>query len=583
MNERAQINSAFNTIVDAYRHFAEVKYNKVAYTYKDYNNKNNIKESSITFGELDKRARSLAAYLLGRRAEGKRVIILFTFGLEYIEAYFGCLYAGAIPVPAYSPDASSFFSQRLHWMITDSQASFVLTTSVIKESIECEFIELITDYNLSWITLDTIIDDFSDKWNMPLIRKDSMAFLQYTSGSTSTPKGVIVTHSNLLHNISLIGSCFKPLLEKKTENLNAVIWLPPFHDMGLIGGILALPYHGVTVHLMSPFAFMQQPYRWLEAISNFRSQISAAPNFAFDYCIKNISEEQKQRLNLSSWKIVFNGAEVIKPIIMEEFTKVFEPFGFRKETFYPCYGLAESSLIVSGGLMEAKPIIKAFDKSALEENIVVECDYNEKNAKALVGCGTKLSDGEIIIVNPHTTSLCKSNELGEIWLKSPSISKGYWNNSKLTDETFKATITDTQDGPFLRTGDLGFIYEEELFITGRLKDLIIINGRDINPNDIEHTVEVIHPLFCMNNNAAFSIEIDEKEVLTLVQEVRSEFKGIEEEEVKSEVAKVIKEIYDIDIYDIIFIKRGSIRKTSSGKIQRRACKEDYLKKVLEII
>jgi acyl-CoA synthetase (AMP-forming)/AMP-acid ligase II len=578
-----QIRRKFNTVVDAYRYYAEVQGNKIAYTYQDYRRAGIADEKSITFGELDRKARSLAAYLSDRGAEGERVILLFTSGIEYVEAYVGCLYAGAIPVPAYPPNASRFFAPRLHSMIPDSQASFALTRSEIREAVESKFSEFVTQYDLSWIATDILTDDNSDAWRMPSVGIDSIAFLQYTSGSTSTPKGVIVTHGNLLHNIGLIGGCFKPLLEDDRENLSGVVWLPPYHDMGLIGGILALPYYGITVHLMSPFAFMQQPYRWLEAVSRFHSKISAAPNFAFDYCTKNISAEQKSTLDLSDWKIVFNGAEPINPATLDEFAKAFAPCGFRKETFYPCYGLAESSLIASGGALDAVPIVKSFDKTGLEENKVVACAKNEKNSRDLVGCGTKLSDGQIRIVDPQTFSACAQNAVGEIWLTSPSIAKGYWNNRELTETTFQAYLADRGEGPFLRTGDLGFIYEQELYITGRLKDLIIINGKNINPNDIERSVEVLHPLFCKNSTAAFSIEVAGEEAVVVVQEVERKFLPEMSEDAGNAVKKTIKEMYDLFAHDIVFITRGSIRKTSSGKIQRRACKEDYSRNLLAVI
>jgi acyl-CoA synthetase (AMP-forming)/AMP-acid ligase II len=567
-----------NTIIDAYRYYAEKKSDKTAYTYQNYRRSDVVEEDRITFGDLDRKARSFAAYLNDRGVRGERVILLFNVGLRYVEAYFSCLYAGAIPVPAYPPNASRFFAQRLHSMIPDSQVKFVLTTSDVKNIICSKFNEFITNYNLIWITIDTIEGDYSHYWMMPPISKHSIAFLQYTSGSTSTPKGVIVTHRNLVHNIELIIGCFQSLLSEGDENLNGVIWLPPYHDMGLIGGMLALPYCGLTVNLMSPFAFMQRPYRWLEAISRFGSGISAAPNFAFDYCVKNITEDQKQTLNLSKWRIVFNGAEPINPTTLEKFSKAFVTCGFRKKTFFPCFGLAESSLIVSGGDIKALPIVKVFDKSRLEENTVVECVCCIENARTIVGCGTKLDDGEIRIVNPYTSIECKSNTVGEIWLKGPSVAKGYWNKSEITKNTFQARIVNSGEGPFLRTGDLGFIYEGELFITGRLKDLIIINGRNINPNDIENYIETLNPMFNMHGNAVFSVESDGEEVLVIMQEVCwKEFTIGAITQVKREISKAVKEMFDLDVYDIVFIKQGSIKKTSSGKIKRKACKEDYLK------
>ncbi len=565
----------YNTIVDAYSHFAKEMANKVAYTYRNYSN-NEVDITSITFGELDRKARSLAAYLTEMKVLGERIVLLFQAGIEYIEAYFGCLYAGAIPVPAYPPSASRFFSPRLHSMIPDSGAKFVLTTSEIKKNIETKHGEFITEYALTWMTTDSLVEDFCSDWRMPAIDSNSIAFLQYTSGSTSVPKGVIVTHDNLLHNISLIGNCIKPAIEGDDHDKSGVIWLPPYHDMGLIGGILSMPCYGVTVHLMSPFAFVQKPFRWLEAISQNGSQVSAAPNFAFDHCVKSISPEQRGTLDLSCWKVVCNGAEPINPKSLDEFTKAFECCGFRKTTFFPCYGLAEASLIVSGGLVEVEPVVKVFNRNLLEDNIVEECGQDDKCARKIVGCGTRLGDEKILIVNPNTFEECDSNCIGEIWVKSPSIAKGYWNKSELTEETFNAHVAGNSEDSFLRTGDLGFIYEDQLYITGRLKDLIIIDGRNINPSDIERTSEIIHESFCKNSSAAFSIDVDGEEKLVVVQEIDRKAPSEIAEDLKTQVKSTIKEVYDLSVYDVVLVKRFSLKKTSSGKIQRRACKEDYL-------
>jgi acyl-CoA synthetase (AMP-forming)/AMP-acid ligase II len=401
-----------------------------------------------------------------------------------------------------------------------------------------------------------------------------------------------------MHNLDLIKKYFE--LSPKTRT---VIWLPAYHDMGLVGGVLQPLYCGYPVTLMSPLIFLQRPFRWLNAISRFRATTSGGPNFAYDLCVRKITPEQRATLDLSSWDLAFNGAEPINHETLDRFAKYFEPCGFRYEAFYPCYGLAEATLIVSGGLKAAPPIVQSFQSSALEQNKVVINAVHNESGRLLVGCGQTMAGQKIVIVDPVTLKPCPADEIGEIWVSGPSVTQGYWNRQNETNHTFKGYLRDTNEGPFLRTGDLGFLKDGELFVTGRLKDLIIIDGNNHYPQDIEWTVEVSHKALRPSGCAAFSINVQNKEQLVVVVEVEPRYRlnrspkskditndgnsrqrlPLDFNEVIKTIRKAVAEHHDLRVYDILLIKAGRILKTSSGKIQRHACKAGYLAGTLDIL
>jgi acyl transferase domain-containing protein/acyl-CoA synthetase (AMP-forming)/AMP-acid ligase II/alpha-beta hydrolase superfamily lysophospholipase len=533
---------------------------------------------SLTYGELDQRARAIAATLQSYNSTGERALLLYQPGLEFISAFFGCLYAGVIAVPAYPPRANRSV-ERLQAIVADAQAKFALTTATILETIENRLGE---DADFHLIATDKIENISAHQWREIHPTQEDLAFLQYTSGSTGVPKGVMVSHGNLLHNSKLINLAFGD-----TDESRAVSWLPPYHDMGLIGGILQPIYVGAFQVLMSPVSFLQRPLRWLQAISHYRATTSGSPNFAYQMCLEQITEQEKATLDLSSWTLAFSGAEPIRAETIELFSQHFQSCGFRKEAFYPCYGMAETTLLVSGSIRGRAPITKSLDKNALEQNKVV-CDSNAQETASIVGCGRVMEELEVVVAHPENLTTCQEDEIGEIWVAGESVAQGYWQRAGQTAETFHAHLADTGKGPFLRTGDLGFLQDGELFVTGRLKDLIIIRGRNHYPQDLEFTVSNAHPALRPDTGAAFAIDVAGEERLVVVQEVkRTSLRGLkkdsEREQVISAIKKAIAQNHDLQLYAIALLKTGSIPKTSSGKITRQACKSSFLEGKLDVV
>ncbi|MBD2153043.1 fatty acyl-AMP ligase [Leptolyngbya sp. FACHB-16] len=566
--------SGILTLVDLLRDRAQHQADRLAYTFLQ---DGETETGRLTYGELDRQARAIATYLQNLNASGSRAILIYSPGLEFITAFFGCLYAGVIAVPAYPPRRNQNMS-RLQAILSSSQSTIALTTTSIIASIEDRFAEEGELAQLQLVATDTINTSFAVNWQAPLISPNTLAFLQYTSGSTGTPKGVMVSHRNIMHNSNLIHQCFAD-----TPDSLGVSWLPPYHDMGLIGGILQPLYVGAPTLLMPPLAFLQKPMRWLQIISEFGVTTSGGPNFAFDLCARKVKPEQLETLDLSSWRVAFTGAEPVRADTLEQFAETFAPCGFRKEAFHPCYGMAETTLIVSGKTGAAAPSIQRVDTQALEKNqIRVGSDRSE--TRAIVGCGHSLSGLEVIIVDPENLTPCAANQVGEIWVAGDSVAQGYWNQAEQTEATFNAYNAGTEKGPFLRTGDLGFLLDGELFITGRIKDLMIIRGQNHYPQDIELTVEKSHPALSPASGAAFTVDVKGEERLVIVQEVeRSYLRKLNIKEVISCISHAITAEHGLQVYATVLVKLGSIPKTSSGKIQRHACRAQFLNGTLNVI
>lgn len=565
----------FSTLVDLLSYRAQGQSDKTSYTFLQ---NPETEAGRLTYQELDRRARAIAAYLQSLGVSGERALLLYQPGLEYIAAFFGCLYANVVAVPAYPPRRNQNMS-RLQAIVASSQATLGLTTTSLLGNIEDCFAENPELAQLRWIATDNIASDLAHAWQSPDLCENTQAFLQYTSGSTGTPKGVMVSHGNLLHNLASIHNCFG-----HTPNSQGVIWLPPYHDMGLIGGVLQPLYGGFPVALMSSVDFLQKPLRWLEAIDRYKATTSGGPNFAYDLCVRKIKPEQLASLDLSSWEVAFTGAEPIRAETLDRFARTFEPCGFRREAFYPCYGMAETTLIVSGGLKTEPPIVRQVDGAALEQNRVVAANRKQSDSRAIVGCGRSLLDQKIVIVDPESLTPCPDSIVGEIWVSGPSVAQGYWNRPEETKQAFHAYLADTGSGPFLRTGDLGFLMAEELFITGRIKDVIIIRGQNHYPQDIELTVEKSHPALRPGSGAAFGVEVKNQERLVVVQEVeRSYLRHLNVNEVVGNISQSVAASHSIQVYAAVLVKTGSIPKTSSGKIQRYACRAGFLNGSLNVM
>lgn len=544
-----------------------------------------VESASLTYQELDRNARAIAAQLQSFLAPSERALLLYPPGLEFIAAFFGCLYAGVVAVPAYPPRPNQSLS-RLQAIVADAQPTVALTTTSIFSHLDRQFSQWTDLQALQWLATDSIDSDVAHAWQEPVLNSEMLAFLQYTSGSTGTPKGVMVSHANILHNERMIQTAFG-----LTEKTIAVGWLPLFHDMGLIGNVLQPLYLGTPCILMSPVDFLQKPLRWLQAISRYKATTSGGPNFAYDLCVNKIKPEQLATLDLSRWEVAFSGAEPVRAETLKRFARTFAPCGFRREAFYPCYGMAETTLIVSGGLKTSPPIVRFVDRAALEKNqIVVACDQQIGN-RAVVGVGRKWLDQKILIVDPESLTPCPSDKVGEIWVSSPSVACGYWNRPEQTQQTFQAQLKQTgvselgtSLGSYLRTGDLGFLQDGELFVMGRLKDVIIIRGQNHYPQDIELTVQKSHPALRPNGGAAFAIEVTDEEQLVAVQEVeRSYLRNLNVDEVVREIRKAVSQQHGLQVYAVVLLKTASIPKTSSGKIQRYACRVGFLDGSLDVV
>lgn len=558
------------TLVDILRWRAMNQGHKFAYRFlKD----GECEEDSMTYSELDQRAHSIGAELQESTKVGDRALILLSPGLDFIAAFFGCLYAKVIAVPVAPPHPARFETSLVATLriIEDSKPAAVILNSSLFEAIQAK--SQIRDQfrGIKLLVIDKESrKDWAEKWHQPDINTNDIAFLQYTSGSTSSPKGVMVSHGNLLHNLALIEESFGQTIESRT-----IIWLPPFHDMGLIGGILQPLYTGNQVALMPHLMFLQRPIRWLQAISQFKATTSGGPNFAYDLCLRKVRPDQRDQLELSSWEVAFTGAEPVNSKTIDQFSDFFAPCGFRREAFLPCYGLAEATLLVSGGPKAKIPIMKNLKKSGLVENKVVLSPESSVDTKVVVSCGQNIGGQKIRIVDPETKLLCPTDQIGEIWVSGPSVTKGYWNKPLETASTFEARVSGSSEGPFLRTGDLGFQLDGELYITGRLKNLIIIDGKNHYPHDLERTVEMAHPGIWPSGCAVFSIENSGIEQVIILVEIQP--KLVENAaDLKKAIRKAVAENHELPVYDIIPGLPGSIPRTTSGKIQHYLCKKNYL-------
>ncbi|HEU4712855.1 MAG TPA: amino acid adenylation domain-containing protein [Pyrinomonadaceae bacterium] len=555
-----------DTLVTLLRQRAVEHADRVAYTFLSEGDE---PEKRVSYDQLDQQARSIAAHLQSYSAAGERVLLLYPPGLDYIAAFFGCMYAGAIAVPAYPPRRNRSL-ERLRAIVSDAQAAFALTTDTIYSRVQPLLAETPDLLAVKWLATDRLSFDAADNWRDPRIDDASIAFLQYTSGSTSTPKGVMVTHRNLLQNQEMIRRAFR----QSSESVIAG-WLPMYHDMGLIGNVLQPMFLGVPCILLSPASFLQQPARWLQTITQYQATTSGGPNFAYDLCVNKISDEVRATLDLSSWTCAFNGAEPVRADTMKRFADAFEPCGFNAAAFHPCYGLAEATLIVTGGRKSESPLVLTLDTKSLEQGRVIE----DPAGRELVSCGEVTDEQRIAIVNPQTERACAAGEVGEVWVSGPGVAAGYWNRAGATVETFGATL---DDRAFLRTGDLGFISAGELFITGRIKDLIVVRGRNHYPQDLELTMQRSHRALRPGCGAAFSLDVDGEERLVLVQELDVRQRPATDAVIE-DIKRAIFEEHEIAPYAIALLKAGSIPKTSSGKIQRHACRAEFQQARWEVV
>jgi len=613
----ANIQTTYSNLVELACNRANEKPDQIAYVFlQDGENES----GRFSFAELDRRARAIAARLQSMGMTGERALLLYPPGLDYIEGFFGCLYAGVVAVPASPPTRRQ--KSRLLAVINDAAPAIIMTTADLaakyrtnspganlnsqrlarrvkyKDVFHSEF-EGMAECNVAirassrdvgvaptipgpvWFATDNLEVEFAESWVKPALSAGNLAFLQYTSGSTGDPKGVMVSHGNLMANQEAIKQGFG-----HTEHTTVVGWLPLYHDMGLIGNLLQPLYLGATVILMPPMAFLEKPIRWLRAISNYQANTSGGPNFAYDLCLRKVTAEQMQDLNLTAWSLAFNGSEPVRAATMERFVEKFADCGFRRESFFPCYGLAEATLFVSG---ERLPSV----------GCAVHTGRNQEVRS--VACGSTSDYHEIRIVDPETGSLCQEGHIGEIWVAGPSIAKGYWNRPEQSEQTFQARMAD-KDGmghpsadissqrqehqlqPFLRTGDLGFLDNGQLYITGRIKDLIIIRGRNFYPQDIEQALTEEIQTLIPDGCVAFSITYEDEEQLIVIAEItRVAMRSGDYEAIAATVRKVLAEVCELAAAELVLVQPGTVPKTSSGKIRRQPCKQMYLENSLPVL
>jgi len=533
---------------------------------------------SYTYGQLEMISKAIGSALQKIGSKGDTVLLLFQPSLPYIASLYACLYSGFIAVPAYPPRRNRGID-RIFTIIEDSGANICLVSQQVYNDVKRNFADNELFSNLNWIIFEDIDLKTCKDFEKVLLKPDDPALIQYTSGSTGQPKGVILTQLNLLYNSEYIRQTF----DTRKDSVG-VHWLPLFHDMGLIGGLLQAAYiHGTNIN-MPPIAFLKNPLNFLRAIHNYRATIAGGPNFSYDYCIDKTTVEERSELDLSSMEVFFCGAEPIRKSTYVNFIEAFNVSKVVENQLYSCYGMAETTLIVTGGLRADKPVYLSVDATSLSENKIVITDESDTNSISLVGSGHTWMETVIEIVDPVTLKKSNNNEVGEIWIAGPTVAAGYWNKPEETERFFNARISDTNEGPFLRTGDLGFFHEKELFITGRLKDLIIIRGINHYPNDIEYSIQKSIPELRQNGGAAFPVTVDGLEKLVIVQEVeRTAMRDTNHSLIVERIREIIAEEHELDAHAIILIRPGSIPMTSSGKIQHRQTKFEYLHDDLNIV
>lgn len=537
--------------------------------------------TEISYGELDKQCRQIAAQLQNRFPQGSRILLAQPNGIGVIVSFFACLYAGMIAVPVYPPFAKNEWP-RFTAIAKDCNACAILTSTDRENDIR-ELVKSGSGYDFMLGIQCHAVESFTSMdvkaecaWVHPDINGNTIAFLQYTSGTTGQPKGVMVSHANILHNLAMITERFQ-----HDQSSIMLGWLPLFHDMGLIGVTLSPFYVGFKSIVMEPISFLRKPLNWLTAISEYGATTSGAPNFAYETCLRRITPEDKRELDLSSWKNAFNGAEKVQARTVEQFTRYFSDCGFRPEAFLPCYGMAETTLFVAGNPATQVPNVVTLDKSAVEAGKVQTKTITGKYP--VVSCGVPV-DSEIRIVNPESKMSCSGGEIGEVWISGKHVAQGYWNKQQETRETFKATTSDTGEGPFLRSGDLGFIMDKELYITGRIKELIIIRGKNYYPQDIELTAQSSISALRIGRGAAFGVTVAAEEQLVLVQEVVSKKLAVfDREEAEYAVRSALRLYMNLEVHDIVFVKQASVGLTSSGKVRRALVKQQYLQNSLVTI
>lgn len=552
------------------REQAQARTGQDAFTFIGETREGAARVDRVTYGRLDREARRLGAWLQDHNAAGKRVLILQDQGPLFISCFLGCLYAGAVAVPAPPPGGTRRHIERVVGIVKDSAASFALTDSrhapvisqLLAEGGYGDVVCLATDA----LPADAIAPADPDDWRRPDLSLDDLAFLQYTSGSTSEPKGVMISHRNLLANQRAIQRAMGTGARSKIGG-----WLPFHHDMGLVGHLLHPLWLGAQGVIMPAMSFVRRPVRWLQMVSEYGITTGGGPNFAYELCVQRVTDEQVAELDLSRWENAVNGAEPVRAETLCAFAEKFKPAGLNPSALYPCYGMAEATLLVSGGIPGSRAPQLPVDSAALERHRLEDPTPGQP-VRTLVGSGL-VRDFDLRIVDPESGRLKMPGAIGEIWIRGDSVAQGYWNRPAETSYAFQA-VTATGESGFLRTGDLGVVRDGELFVTGRLKDVMIVAGRNLYPQDVERTVQRVSALF--SSTVVFAVDSDREHVV-VVQEVRSgrtfdaDLPGL-----VSQVQQRVSREFAMPVRNVVLVRPGTVRRTTSGKLQRAAMRQLFL-------
>jgi nonribosomal peptide synthetase protein BlmVI len=518
----------------------------------------------ISFAALDRRARALAAILHDRTVPGDRALLIYPPGLDFIVALFACFYAGVVAVPAPAPHTTQGnrpTRERLGAIAAACTPTLLLTTAALSESLAS------IEAELPCLATDGIAEAFATGWTERRHVAEELAFLQFTSGSTGAPKGVMIRHGNVSANLEVLDR-----VVKLNPDRRMLTWLPHYHDMGLIGTILYPAAMGSSCWLMAPATFLQRPIRWLQAISRHRIDTSGGPNFAYEYCVRRTSPEERADLDLSCWELAFNGAESVRSGSLDRFSETFAAHGFRHEAFFPCYGLAESTLMAAAGERLRGPRQRTAAAAALAHGQLRDARPGEAGMP-LVASGSPQPKHRIAIADPESGDLLPPGRIGEVWLSGPSVTEGYWGMAE-HDAHFAELPLEGTSRRFLRTGDLGALWDGELYLAGRLKDLIIVDGRNHHPEDIERTLEHAHASFRPGACAAFSVEVDGAEQLVVA--IECERRAVRTESVVVAAREAIALNHELPLRELVFLRFGELPRTTSGKVRRHACRERYM-------
>ncbi|GDY33390.1 fatty acyl-AMP ligase [Gandjariella thermophila] len=578
------------TLVDLCRHRAAERPDRRTFVFLD----NGVDESdSLTLGQLDLRARAIAARLGKYAPAGGRALLSYPPGLDFVSAFFGCLYAGiiAVPCPPIVRSPHDARHTRLRAIAESCEPELLLSDAGTLDKVDPLLHGMPYLSRLTPVATDEVDAADAERWSPCPIDPDTVAYLQYTSGTVQRPRGVVLTHGNVMHNLALIVANGSGERDDLANVPPAVSWLPVFHDMGLISNVVQPVFVGYDAVLMSPATFVRHPFNWLRAISDRRAGISAASSFGYELCVRRVSEQQRRSLDLSAWRMALIGADAVRAEVIDEFSAAFAPCGFRREAFFPSYGMAESTVMVSGGPVEREPVIERFDAAALAKGVARPAEPGAA-ARRLVGCGQVQPSLVAAVVDPVTGEPCAADEVGEILVSGPSIGKGYWNAPEASARTFRAVVPGHGGREFLRTGSLGFLNAGQLFVTCRVTDLIVLDGAQHYPQDIEATAsgshEAVRDGFC----AALAVPDGAAERLVVLAEIASRYRALPDgaetageppagrgavpaAELRRAIRDAVAAAHGLTVHDVVLLKTGSLPFTTSGKLRRAECRARY--------